>query len=335
VDNAVRAGALQGFDEAVRASGGDPGRLLRRRGLDPLSLLDTEAMIPLDVVATVLEDAARELDAPTFGLRQGSTQDLAMLGVLAIVLQNAPTIGSAVVSVSKYLFVHSPSYDVALENPSTQLSGCATIRFDVSLESAVSQRQLIDGCLASTYRLAQLLSPVPLRLKGVSVPHTPTGTHRSYREHFGAPVHFEQPYAGLHVDPTVLGVSMRDVESSLHDRAVAYIADRYPERGEELSIRVRGTLKGTIGATQGTKAQIAGLLGLHPRTLQRRLAAEGTTFEDIREEVYRTATRRLLRDTAIPFGQAAAALGFSEQSAMSRSVRRWFGVTPTELRRQT
>jgi AraC-like DNA-binding protein len=79
---------------------------------------------------------------------------------------------------------------------------------------------------------------------------------------------------------------------------------------------VRSTLKGTIGAAKGTKSQITALLDLHPRTLQRRLTAEGATFEDIRDEVCRAATWRLLHDTAIPFGQAAAALGFSEQSAM-------------------
>ena len=227
----VRAGALQGFGDVVHDLGGDPDALLRRGGLDPECIRDPEAMISLDAVASVLEHAARTLEVSTFGLRQGSAQDLSMLGVLAIVLENAPTIGSAVIGVSKYLFVHSPSYDVALENPSRQLSGCATIRFDVSLESAASQRQLIDGCLASTYRLAQLLSPVPLRLTGVSVPHTPTARHRCYREHFGAPVHFEQPYAGLHVDPAVLAVGLRGVEATLHAHALAYIADRYPERG--------------------------------------------------------------------------------------------------------
>jgi AraC-like DNA-binding protein len=333
VDNSVRAGALQGFDDVVAELGGDPEQLLRRNGLDPLSLWDPEAMISLDAVANLMEDAARQFDAPTFGLRHGSAQDISMLGLLAIVLQNAPTIGQAVVSVSKFLFAHSPSYELALQNPGSHIPGCADIRFDVSVETAVSQRQLIDGCLASTYRLAQLLSPVPIRLAGVSIPHTPTASHGQYRAHFDAPVYFEQPYAALHVDPSILDVSLGGMKSTLHDHAVAYIAARYPAADNDVSVRVRSTLKGTIGANQGTKAQIAALLGLHPRTLQRRLTAEGTTFDDIKNEVYRAATWRLLHDTAIPLGQAAAALGFSEQSAMNRSVRRWFGITPTELRR--
>ena len=72
---------------------------------------------------------------------------------------------------------------------------------------------------------------------------------------------------------------------------------------------------------------------MHPRTLQRRLSDERATFEDIRADVYRSATRRLLLETELPLSQVAAVLGYSEQSSMTRSVKRWFGVTPAQLRK--
>ena len=74
-------------------------------------------------------------------------------------------------------------------------------------------------------------------------------------------------------------------------------------------------------------------MNLHPRTLQRRLSAENATFEEIRAEVYQAATRRLLLETELPLSQVAAVLGVSEQPAMTRSVKRWFGATPAQLRR--
>lgn len=333
MDESVRAGALQGFDRLVHALGGESDALIRASGLDPRSLHDPEGMVPLVAVAQLLENAATQFGEPIFGLRLGSGQDLSMLGMLAIVVQTAPTVDQAIVAVSKYLFVHSPSYEVALDNPSRQLPGCVSMRFDVSLETPSSQRQLIDGCLASTYRMVQLLSPVAVPLKGVSIPHTPTGTQHRYRSHFDAPVYVEQPYAALHFAPSFLDIDLRDIQPHLHDQAVAYVASRYPAaNGTPLAARVRSTLKSTMGANRGTKGQIASLLGLHPRTLQRHLAAEGVTFEGLREEIYRAATWRLLRDTRIPLGHAAAALGFSEQSAMTRSVRRWYGMTPTQIR---
>ena len=42
---------------------------------------------------------------------------------------------------------------------------------------------------------------------------------------------------------------------------------------------------------------------------------------------------RYLRDTDMPLGQLSGALGFSEQSALSRACRRWFSASPSELRR--
>lgn len=333
MDESVRAGALQGFDEVVLELGGDPEELLRRNGLDPRSLRNPESMVSLARVALLVEDAARTLRVPTFGLRVGSHQDVAVLGPLAVVIRNTNTVREAILKASRYLFIHSPSYEVSLEDPSAHLPGCITLRFDIKLESAVPQRQLIDGLLASTFRIVQHLSPKPIQLRGVSIPHTPTGPRSAYRACFNAPVAFEQPYAGLHLEPEVLQSKMSDISLFLHEQALAYVASHQLTPSRQVSGRVRSALKSTVGANRGTKAEIAELLDLHPRTLQRRLAAEGTTFEEIRIEVYRAATRRLLLETEIPLGQVAAALGFSEQSAMNRSVRRWFDATPRELRR--
>jgi len=71
---------------------------------------------------------------------------------------------------------------------------------------------------------------------------------------------------------------------------------------------------------------------MHPRTLQRQLKEEKITFEEIREEVYKNATLRYLRDTTIPLKQLAGALGFSEQSALSRACERWFNESPSKIR---
>jgi AraC-like DNA-binding protein len=289
-------------------------------------------MISLDGVADLLERTAHELHVPTLGLRLGCRQDLAMLGLLAVVIQNTTSVYEAALNASRYLFVHSPSFEFAIEDPSRQVPGCVTLRFDVRLDRAVLQRQLIDGFLSSTYRLVQQLSPVPVRLRGVSVPHTPIGRRSEYRSRFNTPVSFEQPYAAMHLDRPTLQTPIGSVKPHLREQAIAYIAARYPAIGQSLSERVQSTLKSTVGANRGTKSEIAGLLNMHPRTLQRRLAAEEATFEDIRAEVYQTATRRLLLETQLPLSQVAAVLGFSEQSAMTRSVKRWFGTTPAQLR---
>jgi len=74
------------------------------------------------------------------------------------------------------------------------------------------------------------------------------------------------------------------------------------------------------------------MLSMHPRTLQRQLAAEKTTFAILLDDVRRRAARRYLTGTDLPLTQVAALLGFSEQAALTHSCRRWWSATPTTVR---
>ena len=73
-------------------------------------------------------------------------------------------------------------------------------------------------------------------------------------------------------------------------------------------------------------------LGIHPRTLQRRLKEEGESFESIKDAVRREAALKYLRQRSLPLIQVAAALGYSETSVLSRSCYRWFAASPKKLR---
>ena len=117
--------------------------------------------------------------------------------------------------------------------------------------------------------------------------------------------------------------------------ALAEIESAHRARASTMADRVRHTLIHTMGANKGTRRETAALLGLNPRTLQRRLASAGASFDEIREDVYRTAAMHYLCETQMPLGQVAAALGYSEQSAFTRACRRWFGATPSTVRATT
>jgi AraC-like DNA-binding protein len=77
---------------------------------------------------------------------------------------------------------------------------------------------------------------------------------------------------------------------------------------------------------------IADQLAVHPRTLQRRLANEGVRCQDIIERERRDQAARYLADARLHLSQIAGLLGHSEQSALNRSCRRWFGKTPRPCR---
>lgn len=75
------------------------------------------------------------------------------------------------------------------------------------------------------------------------------------------------------------------------------------------------------------------MLAMHPRSLQRKLHEEGTSFELIKDQLRQQLLLQYLVDSQASMSQIASVLGFSEQSALSRACKNWFGMTPRQLRK--
>jgi AraC-like DNA-binding protein len=79
-------------------------------------------------------------------------------------------------------------------------------------------------------------------------------------------------------------------------------------------------------------AETASALGLSTRTLQRRLAIAGRSFEAVLDEVRRACAEAMLADGGRDLAEIAYKLGYSERSAFTRAAIRWFGVPPSGMR---
>jgi AraC-like DNA-binding protein len=328
----IRTGALRGYRELMRSLGVDPLPLLRRQGVTPEQLDDEDALVPLHRLVALGEASALATRCPDFGLRLSASQDIRMLGPLALVLQNAPTIGEALQSAARYLYVHSPALRFSVRPRSTLVPGAMELRFEIDLPGQGAMRQSFDQSLGDTHRIVRFLAGDHYKLLAVALPHRPLAPLSTYVRFFGAPVHTEQEHAGLHVGALTLKAPLREVNEALRQMALEHITRHYGEGDDALAPRVRSALRQTL-SNAGNKETITRLLNLHPRTLQRRLAAEGTSFNALREEVRREAAQRYLCETRVPMSQLAGLLGLSEQSALTRSCRRWFGHTPSAVRR--
>jgi AraC-like DNA-binding protein len=80
------------------------------------------------------------------------------------------------------------------------------------------------------------------------------------------------------------------------------------------------------------RPKIAGVLGMSERTLQRRLAAEGTSFQHLLDDTRRELAQHYLGQREVSLADTAYLLGFSDQSSFFRAVRRWFGSSPRHYR---
>jgi AraC-like DNA-binding protein len=330
----VRASGLRGYVALMRQLKADPVEMLRRYHIAPESLQDDEALVSLRATVHLLEASAAATACPDFGLRLSYSQDISVLGPLAIAMQNAPTVAQALDYASRYLFVHSAGLVLTVLPRSRLAREAAEVRFEIRLARQPQQRQCMDLCIGDLHRMAQRLAGERYALRAVTLPHAPLAPRSTYLRFFGAPVLFEQEHAGLHIARSTLDAGLHAVNDTLRQIAMDYLSLHFRAPGEAVSEHVRQALRRTLGTTRGRKTGVAELLGMHPRTLQRRLAAERTSFEAIREEVCKETALRYLCETRIPLSQLAGLLGLSEQSALARACRRWFGAAPSQLRRR-
>jgi AraC-like DNA-binding protein len=80
--------------------------------------------------------------------------------------------------------------------------------------------------------------------------------------------------------------------------------------------------------------RVAARLGMPPRTLQRRLTVEGTSYNGLLDELRHELALRYLRQRELALAEVAFLLGFAEQSAFQRAFRRWTATSPAEWRRR-
>jgi AraC-like DNA-binding protein len=100
---------------------------------------------------------------------------------------------------------------------------------------------------------------------------------------------------------------------------------------EEFSVRARVTA--CLDDGRPTAADLASKMKLSVRTLQRRLAAEGTSFSALLDEVRRDYTLSALSKKKLTCDELSEKLGYCQQSTFTRAVRRWTGKPPSALLR--
>ncbi|MFI5495033.1 AraC family transcriptional regulator ligand-binding domain-containing protein [Actinoplanes sp. NPDC051859] len=331
MDSMVRAACLRGLPALVDGLGGNAGELFGRFGVSCAALETDDAVIPAEATAALLETAAYELGCPDLGLRLAGTQNASVLGPLALAIENSPTFGAALETTQRFLFVHSPALTVSqIPDPSGR-RGVVGLLYKTAI-AEVLPPQAVDLGLGLVHRIIVLLHGGPYGLRSVHLPHPALAPVEAYTRFFGAEVRFGRPDAVLRVPGGLATTAVPGGNRVLHDLAVDYIASHFPAPGERVADRVRMLLIQALGSSPVEVTAVAKVLRTHPRTLQRRLADEHTTFEAILDEVRRIAAHRLITQTDLPLTQVTAMVGLAEQSALSRAVRRWYGLTPRQLR---
>lgn len=156
----------------------------------------------------------------------------------------------------------------------------------------------------------------------------------AYRRYFGCEVRFDQQEDGVVFHERDLLCPIVDRDAQLYERATTFIDTNFTQVVPPLHARVRGVIAQFIETENCSKERIAAELHVHPRTLLRRLKAEGKCFEEIKDEVRRDMALGYLKGTDLSLRRIAEKIGYAEHSVLTRSCSRWFAATPREVRAQ-
>jgi AraC-like DNA-binding protein len=168
----------------------------------------------------------------------------------------------------------------------------------------------------------------------VELPHARPAETTAHARVFRGPVHFGASRARLAFRLASLArplVSADDALSSLLRPVVSaalsdlVVSDDVVERARAKTIRA-------LGDGGASLVSLARALGTSSRSLQRALAARGTTYQQVLDEARRDLALRYVADPGRPLGEIAPLLAFSRTSAFHRAFRRWTGRTPMAYR---
>lgn len=329
----VHAKVLRFFPNLVEELGGDPKLLLQRAGIAPADLSEGGSGTSYRQMILLLELAAAEFICPDFGMRLATLQaGVRMFGPLGSVMKNSRTFGDALHYVSSHAYAHSLAGRI-WQKPSPDEHG-VFMGHDFLLDRVPNQSQIIEQMLLLGHLAAVEMTSGQARVRRVHFRHQPVSPLKTYRRYFGCEVRFEQSENGAFFSERDLACAIVDPDLEAYRSAISFIDAQFTRHRPPIHAQVRGVIMQLLGTESCTNERVAAELNLHPRTLHRRLVAEGTSFQQVKDEVRRDVMLYYLQQTDLDLARISDRLAFAEQSVMTRSCNRWFSLSPSQLRAQ-
>jgi len=102
----------------------------------------------------------------------------------------------------------------------------------------------------------------------------------------------------------------------------------------DLVEQVKRRVQLLLGSGDISVERIACPMNISPRHLRRKLSQEGTSYEQLVDEVRRETAIRMIGEGQLSLTSIAYELGFLDPSSFTRAFRRWTNMSPTSFRQQ-
>ena len=311
--------------------GPSAAELLARAGLspDPAAAASDPPLVASQVYYDLLEHCAA--NDPALPLRYGRAIQPEDFGAFGFAIKTAAHVRDALERLARYILVVSDTLEYGFRN-----RGGARI-FVLGGRPADGRRgvELANECaLAAIVSVLRHAADGPVVPEHVSFRHPAPTSAEPHEAYFGGEVQFGAPVDALHLSDATLATRTRLADEGLSAYLLAQLEDLHAQRAEGAVVQqVRHAITDKLCSGLPSRDDVARHLGMSARTLHRRLAEHGCSFQSVANQVRREVAESLLARPAHSLAEVAFLTGFSDQSAFQRAFKSWTGKTPHGFRR--
>jgi AraC-like DNA-binding protein len=317
--------SLMGYSELVRELGGCPEALARKAGLDAALLSDFEQMISGEVLTRLYDLSAKELSCPCFCLLLSQRQGIAVLGPVGLMMRQSLTFHDAYKALEKYIHLRSEAGTFSLDVNQK----IAIIKYIPHLHGEDHCRQICDLSLGIGCSLIRLYFGKGWSPRAVYFQHQAPPDLAPYSMLFHAPISFQQEFNGLVFDASLLNATIGTFEPEVRQFLGSYLDELERSRKQDIVHQVRLLIRDLLPKGACSLVNIAQLMGLKERALQRRLMKETSSFQQILDQVRQEMATEFLSSANTNLTNLAQILGYADLSTFSKAFKCWFGVSPS------
>lgn len=325
--------ALHGIERHYGRIGIDVVEVAKTYGL-PETLWDKlEQFIPLKTFVNFLEGLGQLIATPDYTWQAGLHYDVSDLGDTGKLISSSRTLGDALLALRDFfnLVQSDAQLSVQINEQTTKVTykilnpdiwpRRRDAEFTLGLVQGIVQRFVVDKHYPCNVILEDGSAASRHLSQSLHFPCQTGGEHNEF--HFPTPLLAAQPAVSLITETPTQALRQR-LQMQLVQQA----------RTTPLHARVRCCVLRKLGQGEVDQAHIANELGMSERTLRRKLAEQGHSFQAILDQCRMQNAAFSLQHSPLTQTEIALKLGFSEQSAFIRAFNKWFGETPREYQRR-
>ncbi|WP_219893466.1 AraC family transcriptional regulator [Aquisediminimonas profunda] len=325
----VRSGVMEGAPELVGELGGDYRALAREAGVPETPMANPDLPMRVDRFVAFMELAATRLGEPAFGLRLGPYQSLSLFGPMAPLLGSAANVRSMIMDIANFFPLHTQGTIVGVE----PADGGLLLTYELSTEVGSQQRQVVELGFSVIAREMRRHDPM-WKPDLVTMRHSPPEDLSWHYRMLGDRIMFNGDRNALLIDQDLLARPVAGADPAVH----GLLAAQYGTAARSVEgldvLQAEALIRAMLPFAPIDLSIAARLLRKSRRTLQRQLAAHGTSFADLFVRVRASLALLYLRESSLNVAEIAEILQFSQTSALSRFMTRTSGECPRQIRKQ-